>query len=376
MIESASACRRALARVGLACALLIGAVQAVSAQSAVCRSIQAELASLERGGSNPRAAREAQRYRAEVRQLAGYMSSIGCGRQRFLIFGSSAPPECGPLAARLRDTQAALAAAEAAGGDPRAGSQRRSDLMVALRSYNCDGAQAAPRQPGGFLSRLFGAEPSPRDGSLIVRPDEDLQSGVVDPLTPGSGTPGGPRGGSKAVCVRSCDGYFFPLDIAPGRARAQGDELCQALCPGAPSAVYFMTLGGDIENAVSASGQNYTALPSALHYRQAVEPGCTCKARTESWAKLLKPAEDLLGGDRRGDIVVTPEKSLELSRPILPAQGKGKPGAGGPPLAAANPAPDAQPTDGTADRYIEITNEDGSKRTIRVIPTPPRTKTN
>ena len=276
-------------------------VMPAEAQGDACRAIRSELASLDRGGQN---ARRAARARAEVERLSRYMTSIGCDQRQFLIFGSPPPPQCRPLSIRLQRAQEALAAS---GANPYATRQRRDQLLAALQSYGCDGAP--PRQRGLFES-LFGGDSGPE--TLEVTPDGDMRGGGD------AGNSGTARGGSKPVCVRTCDGYYFPLDIGTGRARAQGDQLCQALCPEAKTEVYFMTPGGEIQGAVSNSGQNYTALPSALQYRKSISPDCTCKAPGESWAALLKPAEQLLNDGRRSDALVTPEQSQMMSRPVTP----------------------------------------------------------
>lgn len=285
----------------LASSLCVMAAPAL-AQGDACRAIRSELATLDRGGQN---ARQAARARAEVERLSGYMASIGCNQRQFLIFGSPPPPQCGQLSVRLQRAQEALAAS---GANPYATQQRRSQLLAGLQSYGCDGA---PPQQRGLFESIFGGGSAPE--TLEVTPDGEMRGG--DGIA-------APRGGSKPVCVRTCDGYYFPLDISTGRARAQGDQMCQALCPEAKAEVYFMAPGGEIEGAVSNSGQNYTALPAALQYRKSISPDCACKAPSESWAALLKPAEQLLDDGRRGDAVVTPEQSQMMSRPVQPKAGK------------------------------------------------------
>ena len=180
-----------------------------------------------------------------------------------------------------------------------------------MQSYGCAGA---PPQQRGLFESLFGGNSGPE--TLEVTPDGAMRGG--GDISNGATA----RGGSKPVCVRTCDGYYFPLDIGTGRARAEGDQLCQALCPEAKAEVYFMAPGGEIEGAVSNSGQNYTALPSALQYRKSISPDCTCKAPGESWAALLKPAEQLLDGGRHSDAVVTPEQSQMMARPVTPKAGR------------------------------------------------------
>jgi hypothetical protein len=69
--------------------------------------------------------------------------------------------------------------------------------------------------------------------------------------------------------------------------------------------------GEDVNQAVSISGRPYRDLPNAFHYRQAVDPACSCRRAGQSWA-------DALGRDlavERGDIIVTDERAKALAQP-------------------------------------------------------------
>jgi len=85
------------------------------------------------------------------------------------------------------------------------------------------------------------------------------------------------------VCVRLCDGFFFPISSFSGRGPIASEEAnCAALCPDAPAALYFLPAGSDkIEDAVSANGQRYTALPVSLRYRTALDSACACRRAIE-----------------------------------------------------------------------------------------------
>jgi hypothetical protein len=111
------------------------------------------------------------------------------------------------------------------------------------------------------------------------------------------------RAGGLAVCVRLCDGFFFPSATNSG-----GDEACAAQCPDAPTARYTEAAGSDrIEDAVSTHGALYTALPTASRYRTTLDNACTCHrslARDYSAAMLNDPTL------RKGDVVVTPKGFL------------------------------------------------------------------
>ena len=102
------------------------------------------------------------------------------------------------------------------GGDLDRGEQRRS-VMVALAQNNC-GPQyrTAARAPGGFFDQLFGRD----GGEGEARPSGDLAN------------PEAQSGSFRTVCVRTCDGFYFPISYATSSARfAQDEKTCQRLCP-------------------------------------------------------------------------------------------------------------------------------------------------
>ena len=119
------------------------------------------------------------------------------------------------------------------------------------------------------------------------------------------------------MCVRSCDGFFFPLSHAPG-GRSGADEMCQALCPGAETAAYSMPGGEttELDRALSLKGKPYTRLVGAFKFQKAFDPSCFCKKDGQTWAQVLARAETMLGR-RPGDIIVTAQKAEELSRPKI-----------------------------------------------------------
>ncbi len=103
----------------------------------------------------------------------------------------------------------------------------------------------------------------------------------------------------QAVCVRLCDGGFFPVS---GHGDAASEEAaCVALCPDAPTALYHEQAGSDkIEDAVSTKGAPYSALPVALRYRTTLDATCACH---RSRAQQLPIARD--STLRKGDYVMT-----------------------------------------------------------------------
>ena len=124
-------------------------------------------------------------------------------------------------------------------------------------------------------------------------------------------------GGSYTVCVRTCDGGFFPVTYFGARSRADSlEDVCQSLCPNAEAKLYSFPLGGTIDQAVSSTtGQPYADLPNAHKFEQSYDSSCSCRRPGQSWAEALAKAEAKYGHNAH-DILVTPEKSAEMSRPI------------------------------------------------------------
>jgi hypothetical protein len=105
-------------------------------------------------------------------------------------------------------------------------------------------------------------------------------------------------GGGRAICVRLCDGFFFPSVITSG-----SDEACASQCPDAPTAFYSQPAGSDkIEDAVSLSGAPYSALAVADHHQLSFDNTCTChRSFTRSYLADLLRDRTL----RNGDLVMT-----------------------------------------------------------------------
>ena len=145
--------------------------------------------------------------------------------------------------------------------------------------------------------------------------------------------------------MRTCDGGFFPISY--GGASERLEDVCRSLCPAADVEIYSFPFGGTIEQAVSVNGQRYVDMPNALKFQQTYDPTCSCRRKGESWAQALAAAEAKYGHEAK-DILVTPEKSLEMSRPIIAKVSadpkaklskNGKPGAQTPDATAASGSP-------------------------------------
>ena len=151
--------------------------------------------------------------------------------------------------------------------------------------------------------------------------------------------------GSYAVCVRTCDGSFFPASYSGANRADSLEEVCRSLCPNTDVALYSFPFGETINEAVSPTGERYVDLPNALKFQQTYDSSCSCRRKGESWAEALAAAEARYGHEPH-DILVTPQKSLEMSRPIIAkvaADAKTKPTKSNAAAIVAAPPADASP---------------------------------
>ena len=258
-----------------------------------------------------------------------------------------------PLKAQASQIEARLQ--QAMGGPD---GQRRAQLMAALERYNCLGNQQQPQQRGviyaapqapSLFDQLFGGRPG-------VQLD-DRPAAIIDPEAQVEQERKERLGGRMAICVRTCDGFYFPVNFEGIGARDDHSAVCEALCPAAETQVFFMRAGGDVSLAATRSGQPYTALPNALKYREKLDNTCYCKQQGMTWAQASQGVEDIVEA-RKGDLVVTPEKAAEMSRAKTeqPAPQRGRNAKAPPPKPeVADPAPEPEsslPTGGTASAGI------------------------
>ena len=102
--------------------------------------------------------------------------------------------------------------------------------------------------------------------------------------------PGG--GGSyRTLCVRTCDGYYWPISYSSSSSDFQRDEQnCQTMCPGAEVKLYSHRVPDEeSESMVDLSGSPYTDLTTAFKYREVdfVRPqGCSCTPAKKNFSVI------------------------------------------------------------------------------------------
>jgi hypothetical protein len=308
----------------------------------MCPRLEAQLATIDHGGNSGDPAKDDQirRYQdaatkqqSELDRVTLQAKRTGCDSSGFFSLFNGQSAQCGPVNNQIQQMRANLDQITTSLERLRSGglggadrdNQRRS-VLTALAQNNCGPqyANAAPG-PGNFLQNLFGNNNN-NPGAPIPGADLGPQSGTY-----------------RTVCVRTCDGAYFPVSFATVPGRFPDDEkTCKALCPAADASLFaYRNPGEDINQAVSISGQPYSSLPNAFRFRQEFNPSCACKAAGQTWSDALKSIDDKAAAEQQGDIIVTEESAKKMARPLTSQ--KAAPAATKKGPASASTAPDAAP---------------------------------
>jgi hypothetical protein len=258
----------------------------------VCRQLQAELTSLGSGGQAGQARIKKYdtaiaRQGKEIAKARSRARRAGCG---FSIFGGSTTT-CAALNSAidrmnanldsLRDQRTRLAA----GSSTRRG---RASILAALDSHGCRTTKNIRKTTS--TQEMAKAEPENREVLDGAPPANDLDTQITDngylaPLIELSLEKAPrPQGEFRTMCVRTCDGYFYPVSNAATLRDFERDQKnCEASCRGTQMQVFYMRgIGGDpAEMMSSASGKPYRELPTAFLYKKPTPvdaPACGCGA--------------------------------------------------------------------------------------------------
>ncbi|MCX2723220.1 DUF2865 domain-containing protein [Roseibium salinum] len=289
------------------CAVFV--LPAADASAASCSSLQAELRRLESGSASQSPA--AQKWTsAKARQQealtaaqrdAGY---LGCA--------NSSTPECKSLNGKIKQMKTNLAAIERqlakSGGGSSASTGRLRQIKASLASQNCNAPARAQDarsrtdegQPRSLLSRLFGGQSQQPRQTVSARSGDPGIRAVRSQHSSSISSARIPTGGTfRTLCVRTCDGYFFPLSFSTGKNHLPYDEArCSEICPAAPTELYvYRNPGGDRSQMISLAGKLYSEQPFANRYKAEFVQGCSCRAAQQSkspssWKELSSGSAD------------------------------------------------------------------------------------
>ncbi|OCW57975.1 DUF2865 domain-containing protein [Hoeflea olei] len=304
--------RAGLSRCVLLIALALAGAGPASA-AATCAQLEAQLADItqnsEASANYRRFATAADKQERELGQVESDMKRFGCTSGSIIVVGGRNAEACSKLTTAHRKMLVNLAALER----KRDSYSRRSDkvtarrLQAAIKANDCDGKRASVvaaalkgrqdaarakhnRSPG--LVAVLGDS----GGRAELRPGTSLTRSniLVEPQAANGG-------GYRTLCVRSCDGFFFPVSSrAMPSDFARDERTCQMMCPGTPTELYFHSAEGqESADMVSArTRQPYSDMPNAFVYRNADAPmSKACGCNMSAFYKEMERREAILKGE-------------------------------------------------------------------------------
>lgn len=168
-------------------------------------------------------------------------------------------------------------------------------------------------------------------------------------------------GSVRTLCVRICDGFYWPVSNSTPRHRVGRDaDVCASSCTSEARIFMAPAPGGEIGDAHDLTGRSYKALSTAFVYRKRQVSGCSCRAapwsegerrRHHAYALAeglivpgLGPAAHVVAGIGNTALpppeIIAGRPAVEPSPPPAPSE---QIGAAEPPRRSA--APDFEPAD-------------------------------
>jgi Protein of unknown function (DUF2865) len=298
--------------------LLIAALDASSvalARPAICSMLERQLAASNGGGGNASRYVRAAAAQGEQIQIARQQArSAGCGGGFLSLFGAQdRPRSCSRILRTISrmeaNRNALLRKRDSLSGGGFSGSRRA--ILASLELNNCNGARvtkikadrklASPLGRGGderatLFDQIFEESPVRKNRKDSAKEKKNLQKAAKsegDPDRRDSGiyVPMDANGTVRTLCVRTCDGFYFPVSFSTTKDRFSKDAAaCTALCPGAEAKLYYHSIPDEEpEQMIDLSGSTYMSSLNAFKYRingARSTPGCSCQAaETEAMSK-------------------------------------------------------------------------------------------
>nr|WP_246638593.1 DUF2865 domain-containing protein [Rhizobium binae] len=268
--------------------LLLAFATPVAAQtSAICDDLRGRLADLPRSignGNGPEARHFAgaiAEQNLELRKVRNDLRSYGCTSGSMVVIAGDNAEYCAELSqaeARmidniqyLQDRRAELRS-QGAGDDG-----GRRELMAAIEQNGCNSENFYDP------SERSADDPAPSIEEQAMRGDTFIPLGGGQEVDPRYGLPRAEMMSPvSTICVRSCDGGFFPISSnATSVDFGRDAETCAKMCPGIETELFYRDIRStDASNMISvATGTPYSAMQNAFAYKNRA-PGeknaCAC----------------------------------------------------------------------------------------------------
>jgi hypothetical protein len=281
-----------------------------AAGNPMCPRLEAQLATIDRGGSgDPAKDEQIRRYQeaatkqqGELDRVTSQAKRMGCDSSGFFSLFSGQSAQCGPVNNQIQQMRANLDQITTSLERLRSGGSAAP--IAKTSAARCCGAGAEQLRPaicqrrarpgGSFLDNLFGNNNNPPPPRRRSRPairhlPHRLRAHLRRRLFPD--------------LVRHRARRASPTTRRPARRFARRRK---------PRCSRYRNPGEDMNQAVSINGQPYSSLPNAFKLPQEFNPSCACKAAGQTWSDALKSVDDKAAAEQQGDIIVTEESAKKM----------------------------------------------------------------
>lgn len=146
-------------------------------------------------------------------------------------------------------------------------------------------------------------------------------SGFVQPRYDDPGPVGRARGGPfRTLCVRMCDGFYWPMsNAATGDMLGREETMCASSCNGGEARLFYApSPGSDMDEMVDLEGRSYASYPTAFKYRKTLVKGCQCKPAP--WSASERARHQSYVAEQTAPARTPPAASMAPPPPLLPAE--------------------------------------------------------
>ena len=262
-------------------AMLVGTLLASAPADAasLCERLRGRLNSAVETIGNTSQVRSYQRaisqQNKEILKVRSDLRSYGCSSGSIVVFGGSNSQACDTLNQsldRMLDNLNSLKDHQDNLSTKSLSENSRRKILAAIDANGCNDVNDGPSSRDRSAAPTINANYGPDDNAVANSENYQIRNlgGAAE-----SGT-------LQTVCVRTCDGGFFPISSNASPTNfARDAKVCSMMCPGMETQLFYHDVGSqESSEMVSATdGKSYQDHPFSYKYRQSPAGGskaCGC----------------------------------------------------------------------------------------------------
>ncbi|EFO29563.1 conserved hypothetical protein [Roseibium sp. TrichSKD4] len=292
----------------------------IDGHAASCKALKSELSRLSANSGSA----EAAKWRTAKKRQQAALTGAERDARYFQCDVQTRSAKCRGLNSKIRKMHKNLAAIERQikKADARGTNTARiAQIQRTLTRQNCNGGgrnqtktQSASNEQKGFFQKLFAKKsetveaqdpkyqtlpnglvvatrgnpvtPAPDISSNQLKPQKARLRLSIDDDRPRSSASVASGPTYRTMCVRTCDGFYFPISFSTKEKFFAEDAMrCAEMCPAVKTELFsHPNPGGLPKDMISMAGEAYIEMANAYRFRKEVVEGCSCRRGDQSVA--------------------------------------------------------------------------------------------